>query len=180
MEVLDESTWQARAAAHADARRRVGRSRTSRAAGTGVKHPVHDFLFTYYSQRPAALRRWHPGWGVVLLDAPEYADQKGYPASVVEERSVSERLETTPRVTSSPLIESIHRLLVATAGRTPTLGCFGLHEWAMVHRRPPARSATTGRCGSGARGTDEVVEPHRIALLPLRRVPVLHRLARDR
>ena len=24
----------------------------------GVAHPVHDFLFTYYSQRPAALRRW--------------------------------------------------------------------------------------------------------------------------
>ena len=30
---------------------------------------MHDFLFTYYSQRPAALRRWHPGFGVVLEDA---------------------------------------------------------------------------------------------------------------
>ena len=74
---MPRESWSARAAAHAErvdvwvqphlARRR-----------NGVKHPVHDFLFTYYSQRPAALRRWHPGWGVVLLDAPEYADQKGY------------------------------------------------------------------------------------------------------
>ena len=45
---------------------------------TGVKHPVADFLFTYYSYRPAQLRRWHPGAGVVLADAdpsdlgPEY------------------------------------------------------------------------------------------------------------
>ena len=35
----------------------------------GEKHPVHDFLFTYYSQRPAQLRRWHPGLGVELEGA---------------------------------------------------------------------------------------------------------------
>ena len=34
--------------------------------GSGVKHPVEDFLFGYYSFRPAALRRWHPGYGVGL------------------------------------------------------------------------------------------------------------------
>ena len=34
-----------------------------------MKHPVHDFLFTYYSQRPAQLRRWHPGYGVALAGA---------------------------------------------------------------------------------------------------------------
>ena len=34
-----------------------------------MKHPVHDFLFTYYSFRPAQLRRWSPGYGVVLADA---------------------------------------------------------------------------------------------------------------
>ncbi|MCX6397628.1 MAG: 3-methyladenine DNA glycosylase [Propionibacteriales bacterium] len=26
----------------------------------GIKHPVHDFLFTYYSYRPAQLMRWQP------------------------------------------------------------------------------------------------------------------------
>ena len=26
----------------------------------GIKHPVEDFLFTYYSYRPAQLRKWRP------------------------------------------------------------------------------------------------------------------------
>jgi len=164
---MPRETWTARAAAHAErvdvrvqphlARRREG-----------VRHPVHDFLFTYYSQRPAALRRWHPGWGVALLDAPEYADQKGY--SVVEERAsatpvVEERgtsVSKTHLESQLPVISSIHRLLVATASRPPTLGCFGLHEWAMVHQANGAiRHEWPLRLG--ARGTDEVVEGHRIA-----------------
>ena len=69
-EVLDAPTWQSRRAAH---ERRVDvwvqphlERRRARQA-----HPVEDFLFTYYSQRPAALRRWHPGFGVVLEDAEE-------------------------------------------------------------------------------------------------------------
>ena len=28
----------------------------------GVKHPVHDFLFTYYSFSPSKLMTWEPGW----------------------------------------------------------------------------------------------------------------------
>ena len=167
---MPRETWTTRAAAHAErvdvwvqphlARRREG-----------VKHPVHDFLFTYYSQRPAALRRWHPGWGVALADAPEYADQKGYVASVVEERAsaasmVEERASASvskPHLESQlPLIDSIHRLLTATAGRPPTLGCFGLHEWAMVHQAN-ATIRHEWPLRLGARGTDEVVEGHRIA-----------------
>ena len=59
-----------------------GSSRTSHRRRSGVKHPVHDFLFTYYSQRPAALRRWHPGWGVALEDARGVRqDNKAYSGS---------------------------------------------------------------------------------------------------
>jgi hypothetical protein len=138
----------------------------------GVRHPVHDFLFTYYSQRPAALRRWHPGWGVVLLDAPEYAAQKGYSAPFGRSsaaRSAAERHGLTVSAdhlrSQLPLVEAIRRLLAATAGRTPTLGCFGLHEWAMVHRASSAPGAIRHDwpLRLGARGTDEVVERHRIA-----------------
>ncbi len=63
-----------------------------------------------------------------------------------------------------PLLEATHRLLSATAARPASFGCFGMHEWAMVHR-----SAEHGtRHGSwplrlGADGTDAVVESHRIA-----------------
>jgi len=79
----------------------------------GVKHPVEDFLFTYYSYRPAQLRRWRP-------DAtPEQA------------------AETVGR--RGDMIRWIRDLLAATATRTPHLGCFGLHEWAMVYRQPAGR-----------------------------------------
>lgn len=155
MEILARDIWEARAAAHA-ARVDVWVQPHLTRRRQGIKHPVHDFLFTYYSQRPAALRRWHPGWGVVLEDAASYDGVKGY--SLVEARaSVSSR----HLLDQQPLIESIHRLLLATAGRTPTLGCFGLHEWAMVHRTPSTRHAWPLRLGS--EGTDEVVEQHRIA-----------------
>ena len=95
----------------------------------GEKHPVHDFLFTYYSHRPAQLLRWHPG---------------------------SASLQAGQR----PLVESVHRLLAATASRPPTLGCFGLHEWAMVYRSEDIRHAWPLRLGSA--GTDVVVDSHRI------------------
>lgn len=36
----------------------------------GVRHPVHDFLFSYYSLTPGALERWHPGAGTVLAAHP--------------------------------------------------------------------------------------------------------------
>ncbi len=169
MEVLDQSTWRARAAAHSE---RVDTwiepylARRQR----GLEHPVHDFLFTYYSQRPAALRRWHPGWGVTLLGASEYEGQRGYrmapngphraepdPGAIRSGLSVSsDHLRS-----QLPLIGSIHRLLVATAGRTPTLGCFGLHEWAMVHQTSAVRHDWPLRLGSS--GTDTVVESHRIS-----------------
>ena len=32
----------------------------------GERHPVEDFLFTYYNLKPAQLRRWHPGVGTTL------------------------------------------------------------------------------------------------------------------
>ncbi len=35
----------------------------------GHKHPVYDFLFEYYSWRPAHLLRWTPGFGVVIEGA---------------------------------------------------------------------------------------------------------------
>ena len=37
----------------------------------GERHPVEDFLWTYYSVKPAELRRWHPGAGVLLEDGSE-------------------------------------------------------------------------------------------------------------
>jgi hypothetical protein len=168
--LLTRDAWQARAAAHAERVDTWVQPHLERRR-RGVAHPVHDFLFTYYSQRPAALRRWHPGYGVTLLDAPEYADLKGYERIVPDGCAVSEHERQHNRQglsvssdflrTQRPLVEEIRRLLVATAGRPATLGCFGLHEWAMVYRSEQVRHAWPLRLGTA--GTDTVVETHRIS-----------------
>jgi hypothetical protein len=166
--ILTPQEWRARAAAHTarvDVRVQPHLERRRR----GEKHPVHDFLFTYYSHRPAALRRWHPGYGVTLLDAPEYADLKGYATHdggraaetrAAETRSAETTVTTTHLDSQRPLLESVRHLLAATASRPPALGCFGLHEWAMVYRDEHLRHPWPLRLG--AAGTDAVVESHRI------------------
>jgi hypothetical protein len=166
--ILAPQVWRARARAHEERVDQWLRPHLERRR-RGVRHPVHDFLFTYYSHRPAQLRRWHPGYGVVLLDAPEYDGHRGY-GIVPDVRARSEGNSEPERQGLSvrddhlaaqlPLIASIHRLLVATASRPPTLGCFGLHEWAMVYRAEEVRHDWPLRLGG--QGTDEVVEAHRI------------------
>jgi hypothetical protein len=138
--LLTSGEWRARAEAHR-ARVDVLVQPHLERRRRGEKHPVHDFLFTYYPHRPAALRRWHPGYGVTLADGDNAATE-----DVLAERA--------------PLIERIRRLLVATASRPPTLGCFGLHEWAMVHRTDRPRHEWPLRLGGA--GTDAVVDSHRI------------------
>jgi hypothetical protein len=155
--VLDVAAWTARRAAHeqrVDAWTRPYLARRCE----GLAHPVEDFLFTYYSQRPAALRRWHPGFGVGLGDGTPYTGLKGYDvragvASVTRDHVQGRRA----------LIRSLRTLLAATASRAPQLACFGMHEWAMVYRQPASdvRHRTTP-LRLGAAGTDEVVEAHRI------------------
>jgi hypothetical protein len=129
-------------------------------------HPVEDFLFTYYAHRPAALRRWHPGYGVVLEEAEEYADLKGY-VEVTTGSPTEAAGATVARahvLSQERLLRGLHNLLTATAARPAQLGCFGMHEWAMVYRLPTSdirHASWPLRLGS--EGTDEVVERHRIA-----------------
>ena len=111
---LAQEEWTARRAQHeARVSRLLGEHLTRRQSG--VKHPVHDFLFTYYSYRPAQLRRWHPGFGVTLENGP------------LEEADLSSK-----RISS---VGWIRDLLAATQQRQANFGCFGMHEWAMVYRQ---------------------------------------------
>ncbi|GAB5899910.1 3-methyladenine DNA glycosylase [Mycolicibacterium mageritense] len=134
-EVLPAEDWTVRAESH---RRRVDNFLTPhvRRRQAGEPHPVWDFLFTYYSLRPRQLRRWHPGYGVVLAgdDARAYLGRTGYgphPDGVaVRAEHLESRIET---------VRFVARLLRATASRPPQLNCFGLHEWAMVYRAPEVR-----------------------------------------
>ena len=122
------------------------------------KHPVEDFLFTYYQTRPGQLQIWHPGPGVRLLEATEYATRRGY-------RRVGDGVELDPAEIErrADSIDWIGRLLTRTAERQPQFGCFGMHEWAMVYRQPVDQirhEAWPLRLGPDR--TDRVVEEHRI------------------
>ncbi len=101
--------------------------------GSGRKHPVEDFLFTYYSFRPAQLRRWHPGAGVALDHADliefgrDYRTIDDTGAITLDTEAILSRRRDS--------VGWIRDLLTATAARAGNFGCFGMHEWAMVYRQ---------------------------------------------
>lgn len=152
---IDRSTWQQREREHhdrADALTAAHRRRASR----GEKHPVWDFLFTYYSYAPARLRRWHPGAGVQLEDAAERLDWRWYSPGTTPESAVPDAaVFATEKAAFADLIE---RMLRRTAARPGQFGCFGLHEWAMVYRDDAHRHTAALRLGQA--DTDAVVEAH--------------------
>ncbi|QBJ94648.1 3-methyladenine DNA glycosylase [Rhodococcus sp. ABRD24] len=153
--VLPEAVWTARRDRHLEVVADLVGPHLRRRA-EGVTHPVHDFLFTYYSVRPNQLRRWHPGFGTVLGGAESaiYLEYAGYAATDVGV-TVSPALLEHRR----PAVEFVTALLSATESRRPQLSCFGLHEWAMVYRGGEdavRHSSVPLRLGHA--GTDEVVE----------------------
>jgi hypothetical protein len=156
--VLEEPDWRPRTQAHAARLEPYLAAHLAR-RDSRVKHPVHDFLFTYYSHRPAQLRRWHPGFGTALRGAEEHAGLKGY-----ERRGDLVAVSAAYVGSQHVLLTTLARLLAATTRRAPQLGCFGLHEWAMAYRlsEDGLRHADWPlRLGPG--GTDAVVESHRIS-----------------
>lgn len=145
-DVLDPRTWRARRAAH-EARVDGWTAGHRERAGRAVKHPVEDFLFTYYSHRPARLRRWSPGPGVVLEDHPVAPPFVPAPGGAVL-GPVTERIRRTAGFVAD--------LLARTAERPAQLGCFGLHEWAMTYRGERRHEDWPLRLGQA--GTDAVVD----------------------
>lgn len=158
VQVLSVANWQARAETHAKRAELLTRPHLERKA-RGVKHPIEDFLFTYYNLAPAQLRRWHPGAGVTLQDASERSDWKWY-----ETAFDGLRVDATGFLQKrGKTVDYIELLFKATLGRAPSFGCFGLHEWAMVYRMEPEdlrHQALPLRLGAPA--TDKVVEAHPI------------------
>ena len=158
---LTEADWSRRAQTHAARIDAYTEPHLARRRAE-VKHPVFDFLFTYYSQRPAQLRRWHPGFGTALEGPPAdlYVGLKGYARREDGAVALTQEYADSRR----PLVRQVHTLLAATASRAPSYGCFGLHEWAMVYRLADDRTRHAAwplRLGSD--GTDAVVESHRVA-----------------
>lgn len=162
MQVLPPGQWRQAAEAHrAAAEQRTAAHRERRARGQA--HPVWDFLFTYYPFSPAKLAQWHPGAGVALLEAPEYADRKFYRTVATEHGPAATLDEEAFLAARGAGLGFTLELLERTGARRAEFGCFGMHEWAMVYRTSPdeVRHGAAG-LRLGHDGTDEVVESHRI------------------
>jgi hypothetical protein len=165
--VLTETQWRAAEAAHRH-RAEVYTVPLRERRSHGRKHPVEDFLFSYYSLKPGQLERWHPGAGVVLSGpaAEERGAWKHY--TVLHDADGTGLPGVTVDVAAfasdrASMISFAGAILRGTASRPAQFSCFGLHEWAMAYRsdRHGVRHKYLPLRLGGA-GTDEVVETHNI------------------
>jgi hypothetical protein len=178
--VLPAEQWRSRAESH---RQRISAytEPLKELHSAGIRHPVHDFLFSYYSLTPGALERWHPGAGVVLAAEPDDAGRRGadtHPDAGPAGWRFYRWVDPRPGLPAGgwtvdvaafldrrgSMVEFAHRILGATVQRPARLSCFGLHEWAMAYRSEVhgVRHSTVP-LRLGAEGTDEVVEQNRIS-----------------
>jgi hypothetical protein len=140
----------------------------------GRKHPVEDFLFTYYTQKPGQLRRWHPGAGAVLVGDAAAARSSWKHYRVLDDGELASlglpAGSTAVTVNRSAFLSDRRDavafagiILRGTAARPAQFGCFGLHEWAMVYHqdRFDLRHEYL-QLRLGPAGTDKVVEENRI------------------
>ncbi|TDT81418.1 hypothetical protein DFO47_10368 [Arthrobacter sp. AG258] len=173
LSVLAEDSAQAREEAHLQRVSRYADPYLARRSA-GQKHPVEDFLFTYYTQKPGQLKRWHPGSGTVLTGRQAAARQgwKHYRALDDGELASLGLAAGSMAVTFDRAAFLADRkeavafagvILRGTAARPAQFGCFGLHEWAMVYRQDKfdlRHEYLHLRLGSA--GTDKVVEDNKI------------------
>ncbi len=160
LRVLPRPEWTALAAAHEERVDAATAGHRERRSG-GRAHPVEDFLFRYYNNPPARLRRWHPGPGVVLEDAA-HLPRATWTHYRVAGQAVALDVEGV-LAARSRTVDFVRSLVSATLSRPAQLGCSGMHEWAMVHGIAADDVRHAGwplRLGSA--GTDAVVERHGI------------------
>ena len=101
-----------------------------------LRHPVLNFLFTYYKFDVRALLKWSPGMDVVLsgvgVAESDLWTGRGWRVSTNGGSGFMD-----PTLCKPSLRRSARRaadVMRRTAGRTPHLNCYGLHEWAMLYR----------------------------------------------
>ncbi|WP_061962505.1 hypothetical protein [Demequina flava] len=154
--VLTRADWETQASAHAERANALTAGQRERSP-SGKRHAVEDFLFDYYSTKPRHIRRWHPGLGVGLERADAHA---GYRWFATDDNGVTRLDVAAFAADRGDTVAYIRRLLAATAGRRPVLGCFGMHEWAMVYQADETDRRHGLPLRLGRDGTDAVVESH--------------------
>ncbi len=104
----------------------------------GEKHPVHDFLFTYYNFSPAKLKRWQPplGASIEVLEA-DLIEMPWLAEPPMRRNGRICHLDGLAMSTGARgLAHWVASLCTAITRRPPRFRCYGLHEWAMVYRQP--------------------------------------------
>lgn len=154
--VLAHDDWATLETAHATRADKLTAGRRERTARR-QSHPIEDFLFEYYPFKPSQLRRWHPGVGVGLQRAHAHAGWRWYSTSSDGVTALDVAAFAAERGEG---VRHIRRLLKATSGRSAQLGCFGMHEWAMVYGADNAGRRHELPLRLGSEGTDAVVDAH--------------------
>jgi hypothetical protein len=105
----------------------------------GLHHPVHDFLFTYYSFSPSKLKQWIPSFEENLWITNDLLEQYSWFNNswfCIDENLLSHNKE---RMQKS--IHGIAKFVAQLCGnilqKAPRFACHGLHEWAMVYKSHP-------------------------------------------
>lgn len=134
MKLLSKEEWTQRAKAHKALVSPAADAFLQRRA-LGQKHPVYDFLFTYYSFSPTKLKQWVPSIEEELI-----VEEKGELPCLNEYWYVRQNniLRLNPHRLQNQtltLVTFIEALCNVILKRSPRFGCFGLHEWAMVYRQ---------------------------------------------
>lgn len=100
------------------------------------KHPVHDFLFTYYSFSPLKLKQWVPSIEESLESFPDIVTSYPWMTELWFKRKNDYLHLDRTRLNAHTLqlASFIANLCEQILQRPPRFGCFGLHEWAMVYK----------------------------------------------
>lgn len=102
----------------------------------GKVHPVHDFLFTYYNCSPQKLKQWVPPIDKGLIVDPSTKENYSWFTDYWFQQDGNILRLRKERLGDHiiGLARFVAELCSNILQRSPRLGCFGLHEWAMVYK----------------------------------------------
>ena len=172
MNSLTQCVWRSRKTRHREKLAWYAAERLERMAAR-IKHPVHDFLFEYFSFRPSQLLRWSPGCAEVLLEGAGAWDEIEWKEFVARDGGLILPAESFPdhRV---KFLEWTIGYLEGIAARPPSFNChWAFHEWAMVYRSPEIRHSMTPLRLTPDQ-IREFVDREGLRLHAFRRVPLFH------
>lgn len=122
--------WERRERAHRVRVASYGEAFVQRRAA-GEKHPVWDFLFTYYSFSPNKLMTWCPALGDASCE--HLNEGEGEDEETPEGHRRWEWPELPERIRKEAAW--VAQLCQNILGKPARFACHGLHEWAMVYRQ---------------------------------------------